>query len=299
MPPNVLEQERRSPGLDRPLIPLGDFQILIYRNPNPPQKPPLLEQFEEMGKIPEGHGAKCTRAQDVRKVAPSPRFLLSTPLQRYDSGVARGTGRHSNVPTAPLPLKLPPEQAEPRLVQRAREIQSPETWIHLNGIFTEATASFSRRGLAAVSIPHRGVPVSFYFLRPSAAASEGPSLDSLQGFKVISPSLADYRVFTEIRSNQGTLSSTKLVDGWGVWTFGLSDSGVRERLLDKLNDKTLREWIQDAYIRHRYYSLAPTPEQRLAFEKSLYARGLLLHYNILLKPARATETTRRHAVQEP
>jgi hypothetical protein len=178
-------------------------------------------------------------------------------------------------------FKLSRELGEAALVQVARKAKVEGVWIFQDGLFKDISKEQDQTRASFVVKPPKKAPFIIYHIHPAAEGTPGGSLDLLEGFKVSYPSLEDFQMYSKVRQSYGDLVTTKVADGWGVWTFGLTADGLKENILEDLQEKPLYEWIKDGYIRTRLYTLRQTFDQRQKFIKLLQAHGLSIRYDTL------------------
>ncbi len=178
-------------------------------------------------------------------------------------------------------FKLSKEMGEATLVNVARKAQVEGVWIFQDDVFKDISKDQGETNASFVVKPTKKGPFTIYHIHPSAEGTPGGFLDVLEGFKVSYPSLDDFQMYTKLRAKFGDDVTTKVADGWGIWSFGLTKEALDENILEDLQEKSLYEWIKDAYIRTRLYSLRQTFEQRQKFMKLLQAHGLGIRYDTL------------------
>jgi hypothetical protein len=178
-------------------------------------------------------------------------------------------------------FKLSREMGEAALVNVARKAVVEGVWIYQDGLFKDISKDQDQTKATFVVKPPKKESFTVYHIHPSAESAPGGFLDVLEGFKVSYPSLEDFQMYLKLREKFGDLLTTKVADGWGIWTFALTKEGLDEKIYEDFEEKALYEWLKDAYIRTRLYSLRQTFDQRQKFIKLLQAHGLNIRYDTL------------------
>lgn len=178
-------------------------------------------------------------------------------------------------------FKLSREMGEAALVNVARKAVVEGVWIYQDGLFKDISKEQDHTRATFVVKPPKKAPFTIYHIHPAAENTPGGYLDVLDGFKVSYPSLEDFQMYLKLLEKFGDLLTTKVADGWGIWSFALTKEGLDEKIYEDFEEKALYEWLKDAYIRTRLYSLRQTFDQRQKFIKLLQAHGLNIRYDTL------------------
>lgn len=183
--------------------------------------------------------------------------------------------------TAKKQFKLSREMGEASLVHVARKAVVEGVWIYQDGLFKDISKEQDQTKATFIVKPAKKGPFTVYHIHPSDKEAPGGSIDVLENFKVSYPSLDDFQMHVKLREKFGDDLTTKVADGWGIWSFALTKEALEENILADIQEKSLYEWIKDAYIRTRLYTLRQTFDQRQKFMKLLQAHGLAIRYDTL------------------
>lgn len=187
-------------------------------------------------------------------------------------------------------LIIPPRMSEKRsfrleratgeasLVSVARRAKVEGVWVYQDGEFRDISHRQDRTRAAFVIELERKTPFTVYHIHPSKVGSPGGHIDIHRGYKVSPPSLEDFAAFVALRRRYGELASCRVADGWGVWSFALTDEALKGGLVETLTDKQVFQWIRTAYVGQLKFKLDPPPAARRAFRADLKQKGLILDY---------------------
>jgi len=177
-------------------------------------------------------------------------------------------------------FRLRPATGEASLVNVARRADVEGVWIYQDGEFRDISHRQDRTRAAFVVHLERQTPFTVYHIHPARDGAPGGHIDIHRGYKVSPPSLDDFSSFALLRKRYGELASCKVADGWGVWSFALTDDALETALVRTLTEARVFKWIRDAYVEHYNFKLEPPPAARRAFGAALRSKGLILSYTV-------------------
>ncbi len=175
-------------------------------------------------------------------------------------------------------FRLERATGEASLVSVARRAKVEGVWIYQDGEFRDVSHRQDRTRAAFAIKLERETPFIVYHIHPAKAGTPGGHIDVHRGFKVSPPSLEDFESFVALRRRYGDLASCKVADGWGVWSFALTEDALRRGLVETLTDARVFAWIRAAYVEHYKFKLDPPPAAHRAFRAELLKKGLFLDY---------------------
>lgn len=164
------------------------------------------------------------------------------------------------------------------MVRIARRASVEGVWIYRQGVFRDVTKRHESARAFFVADVEPGTPFTVYHIHPAKEGTPGGYVDIHRGYKVSPPSREDFASFAALRERYGERVSCKVADGWGIWTFGLSDEALRKRLASRLTEKQFFRWIRDAYVQRFRFRLPPPAAGLRAFRADLLAHGLEIDY---------------------
>lgn len=178
-------------------------------------------------------------------------------------------------------FKMPRDLGEASLVNVARKAAIEGVWMFQEGVFRDISEQ-QAEGEATFRVRlTRRTPFIVYHIHPAKYDGRCGYFDVTHGFKISPPSLVDFRSHVNLRKTFGELMTSKVADGWGVWTYALTEEAERGGLLQRIDGKTLAGWIFAAYHKFKIYTLRPTLDQRRGFGSWMKDRGILLKYDTI------------------
>lgn len=167
---------------------------------------------------------------------------------------------------------------EASLVNVARRARTEGVWIYRDGEFRDVgERQTSTRASFTVDV-EPGSPFIVYHIHPAREGTPGGYIDIRRGYKVSPPSVQDFASFAMLHERYDRSVSCKVADGWGIWSFGLSEEALRNRIARRLTEKQVFGWIRDAYVERFRFRLPPPPAALRAFRADLLAHGLEIDY---------------------
>lgn len=178
-------------------------------------------------------------------------------------------------------IRLAREIGEASLVRVARNARLEGVWVYADGVFRDVTTRHGATAASFVLRVEQKSPFTVYHIHPGHVRSPGGWIDRHGDYKISPPSLEDLISFQRIRKKYGELGTCKVADGWGLWSYALSEEVLACGLLRRLNSGLIFRWIRDAYVRHYRFRLRVSAGARRRFQEELASKGILLSYDTL------------------
>jgi hypothetical protein len=180
--------------------------------------------------------------------------------------------------TSKRAFRLDRDLGEASLVNVARRARVEGVWVYRDGEFRDVSERQDPTRATFVVQVEGDSPFTVYHIHPAKVGTPGGHIDVHRGYKLSPPSLDDFASYALLRDRYGALVSCKVADGWGIWSFGLTEEALRDGLVRRLTDKQIFLWIRDAYVERFRFRLPPSAAALRAFRADLQARGFVIDY---------------------